>query len=113
MDTGSDTMTLWPFLTSDRKSLYYCRGSGMSRRPEIVVATREREAAPFRNPVPVRVGQQQVFGRSPRYVKATGELFFSAVPDSESHDWDLWVIRNHAPPSGSAPLAGDQRSVTD
>lgn len=92
----------WPHLTPDRLTLV-CADESESGKGRFVIWTRRKPQAPFANPRTLAVpGLSEVFGRSPFFVPATGELFFSStaprrfsryLDQQTQSDWDLWAAR--------------------
>jgi WD40 repeat protein len=101
VDAGSygDEPWTWAFLSPDRLTLFCCYGGVKLNR--FLVGRRATAGEAFADFQLVQVGNPAVEGRAPRYVKATNELFFSAVPSPESPDseGELWVIKNFYPPA--------------
>src|SRR5262249_35555792 len=49
------------------------------------------------NHQPLVVEGMPLVGRAPRFVAATGELFFAANLTEKRGDWSLWVLKEYAP----------------
>jgi serine/threonine protein kinase len=92
-DPTSTGPLTWPFLSNDRLTLWYCHGG--TTPPEIRVATRPGLQEAFGNHQLVIVEGEPLIGRSPRYVEATGELFYGVNA--------LWVVKDYQPRRSSSP----------
>ena len=103
----------WPFISADGLTLWYCHGG--DKTPDIRTATRPGSQAPFDNHQPVIVEGTPLIGRSPRYVAATNELFYSAIRDEKTGDWSLWVVKDYRPGStaSAAPTEADWITLFD
>lgn len=88
----------WPMLTDDGLTLFFGNG-GTRFDTQIMYATRTSTNQSFKNVQPVMVDSKPVKGRSPRYVAATNELFFTWDPGSKESPKDLgiYVIKNFHP----------------
>jgi hypothetical protein len=92
-DSNRNDPLSWPFISDDGLTLWYCRSAALS--PEIWTATRRDRQATFENHQPVIVSGTRLVGRAPRFVAATGELFYSAIKTEEPPDWSLWVVKDY------------------
>jgi serine/threonine protein kinase len=107
--TNETSAIQWPFLSEDGLTLLFCRENGVSRNADILVSSRPSTSDAFTFVRAVLVNGQPIRGRSPRYVPATRELFFAAVPFVGSDDWDIKVIRNlELTPNGESLTSGSQ-----
>ena len=61
---------------------------------ELLVAFRPSARNSFSGMNYLTVNNRRLYGRSPRYVAETDELFFCSVPDDSDSNWDLWVVNN-------------------
>ena len=85
----------WPSMSADGKTIWFCDGGG--KLPVVVRGSRPSERAPYSSFEAVLVDGREVVGRSPRYCPATAELFFCAVDNEQSNNWDLWVVKGYQP----------------
>lgn len=92
---------IWPFLSNDGLTLWYCHGAG--NLPEIRKATRTDRKSPFGNHQPVIVEQTPLLGRSPRFVESTGELFYAPNLTEAPRGGSLWVVKDYGTVQASAP----------
>ena len=96
----------WPLVTSDQRWLF-CTGESGSLLGRIMLYQRPSAEGPFEGPVFLRQPGTggPLFGRAPRYVEKTKELFFAApnpIADASywpTANWDLWVLRGFDPPT--------------
>jgi formylglycine-generating enzyme required for sulfatase activity/serine/threonine protein kinase len=78
----------WPHLSDDGREIWFTHGG--ARDGEIVHGRRASGRAPFGDFEFLQVTGQRLIGRSPRYVVATGELFYSRP--SGDRGWEIWVL---------------------
>jgi tRNA A-37 threonylcarbamoyl transferase component Bud32 len=96
----------WPFLSDDGLTIWYSQGTALS--PEIWTATRRDRQTIFENHQRVIVEGTPLVGRAPRFVAATGELFYSAIKTEQPPDWSLWVVKDYRPPRGTKSRVADR-----
>ena len=95
----------WVCVPGDGLTMYCCaQGAGQlqANTGNLLVLFRASAAQPFGKPSTIEVeGTPPLYGRSPRYVEATKELFFTrALPKGKkATSWSIWVIRNFVPPT--------------
>lgn len=95
----SDGLVLCPFLTRDGLRLF-CSLSrpGIEPRGRFMVLSRRAANQPFAEPVFLQVPDVEEFvGWLPRYVEATGELFFCSERLSTDRNMDIWMVRHFKP----------------
>jgi hypothetical protein len=94
----------WPYVGDDGLTMYCCNeGAGQLSRSvgNLMVWFRTSATEPFATQKAIEPkGLPTLIGRSPRYVAATHELFFTrAVVENGKPHWSgIWVIRNFVPP---------------
>jgi hypothetical protein len=94
----------WPYISDGGLTMYCCvQGGGQSQANtgNMLVLSRSSVTQPFGKPSTIEVeGTPPLYGRSPRYVAATKELFFTrAFPKGKKTTWSIWVIRNFVTPT--------------
>lgn len=97
----------WPQLAAGGLELF-CNGEGggqlLSRRGNLMFSSRRTVAEPFAAPCTINVaGLPPLSGCSPRYVSATGELFFTrAIIENGKPNWvGIWAVKNFSPPTST------------
>jgi len=100
MSRFSDTSLSWPFIAPDGYS-FWCVDESAAGRSRFLLGTRKALAGPFGDFKYVEVpGVTEFYGRAPRYVPATRELFFCStrpepfVPNRWNPRWTLWVLKD-------------------
>jgi hypothetical protein len=97
LDRLPDRKLTWPFVTTDRLTLY-CTHEGSAGKFRLMVWSRKSPSEPFADFRYLEVPNvPDLFGRAPRYVEATNELFFNASGPEGQGVWDLRVIKNYKP----------------
>lgn len=106
-DVPKGAMLSWPFLTKDGLTLIAADESE-SGAGHFLVWTRPNSQAAFSNRREVKIrGDSEVFGRSPFFVEATSEFFFSSTrprrfpryfDQQTKSDWDLWTVEEFTLP---------------
>jgi hypothetical protein len=95
----------WVFVLNDGLTMYCCAQGKEQLQANVgnlLVLSRSAVAQPFGRPSTIEVeGTPPLYGRSPRYVTATNELFFTrALPKrKKATSWSIWVIRNYVQPT--------------
>ncbi|MGB0599793.1 MAG: protein kinase domain-containing protein [Rubripirellula sp.] len=83
----------WPSFSMDGLTLFLANGGGKDSL--LMMGTRRFIGSDFTNPFHnVAVDQRLIYGRAPRYVESTQELWYATCPDSNSNQWELRVINN-------------------
>jgi hypothetical protein len=94
----------WPYVSDDGLTMYCCNeGAGHLGRGagNLMAWSRPSVTEPFVASKTIEAtGLPTLIGRSPRYVVATHELFFTraTVENGKPHWSGIWVIRNFVPP---------------
>lgn len=87
-----DKMVTCPCVTEQGKTLWFSMGD--DAESTIIKATRDRLTDPFSNYQILKINGKPVRGKCPRYVEATGELFYCAPNKSvENGTWELAVTQ--------------------
>jgi len=97
-DRVDGSMT-WVFVSGDSDKLF-CSSQGGRPGPNgnLMLWQRSNASQPFRDFSYIQIpGTERLVGRSPRYVAATNELFFTRP--MEDKKWTIWVIKNFDPSS--------------
>ena len=95
----------WPFVLDDHLAMFCFGGHGWQtnlsywRRPSV--------QQPFVKLSNLSVEGVPLVGRSPRYVAATNELFFTRFLGPKQ--FAIWVVKNFVPPAG-IPLAASEQA---
>ncbi len=110
---ANGTLT-WPYLTSDGRFLFCTQEADSSGSGgKLMLWRRDSTKEPFQQFTYLRVpGRGYLYGRSARFVDATGELYFAGTNTLEAQtnwpatrnassgvSWDLWVVKTFNPAS--------------
>lgn len=97
----------WPQFAAAGLKLF-CSGEGggqlLSGHGNLMFSSRRTVAEPFAAPRTIDIaGLPPLSGRSPRYVAATRELFFTrAIIDNGKPNWvGIWAVKNFSPPTST------------
>ena len=90
------TAPTWPSLTPDGLTLFISDGG--NKQSVLMTGNRTRRNAGFDTPFKnISVNNQLVYGRSPRYVEATNELWYTTCPNPDKNEWEIRMIKNYDP----------------
>lgn len=104
VNSGISGFLYWPYLDEGGLTMYCANAGGgalLRGGGNLMVFSRATASKPFAAPRAIEVdGLPPLVGRSPRYVAATRELFFTrAVPENGKPNWiGIWVVKNFTPP---------------
>jgi serine/threonine protein kinase len=91
-DAALDDTLTWPCLSNGMLDLWFCVGG--TRSPRVFRAHRDSLNQPFGSYQPVKIADEPLLGRSPRWVAAEKVLYLSRDRDPSVKDADIEVLRN-------------------
>jgi hypothetical protein len=101
-DDGEEGNVVWCFVASDALTVLaaHMNRKDVEKKGNLMVWWRSSVDEPFTKYSYIQIeGGQPIVGVSPRWVKATNELFFTRTPGkNEKSSSGIWVIRNFVPP---------------
>lgn len=94
LNTFKNGSLTWPYIFNENKSMVCTlEGANIGGKTNFVLWFRENQSKPFREHIFLDTkGVEGVFGRSPRYVASTKELFFTKVISKGK--FQIWTLTN-------------------